>query len=54
MWIIYLQKGLWDDTHSLYIIDIFYQGPLGYEGMYRKSCEITMKLMRSQKDSLLR
>eukprot|EP00794_Sanderia_malayensis_P008013 gene8012-8872_t len=28
-------------------------GSLGYEGIFRRSCEITMKLMRNQKDSLL-
>ena len=30
------------------------QGALGYEGVFRKSCEHTMKVMRSQKESLLR
>ncbi|XP_065069876.1 serine/threonine-protein kinase ATR-like isoform X2 [Rhopilema esculentum] len=28
-------------------------GPLGYEGVFRRSCEVTMKLMRTQRDSLL-
>ncbi|XP_047134569.1 serine/threonine-protein kinase atr isoform X1 [Hydra vulgaris] len=28
-------------------------GPLGHEGVFRKSCEVTMKVMRAQKDSLL-
>jgi len=28
-------------------------GPLGYDGIFRRSCEVTMKLMRTQKDSLL-
>jgi len=28
-------------------------GALGYEGVFRKSCEHTMKVMRSQKESLL-
>ncbi|EDO27461.1 predicted protein, partial [Nematostella vectensis] len=36
-------------THNL--VDAM--GLLGYEGVYRRSCEVTLRLMRSQCDSLL-
>lgn len=29
------------------------QGATGYDGVFRKSCEITMKLMRTECDTLL-
>ncbi|XP_076350485.1 serine/threonine-protein kinase ATR-like isoform X2 [Tachypleus tridentatus] len=28
-------------------------GPLGYEGIFRKACEVTMKVMRNQKEALM-
>ncbi|XP_028398063.1 serine/threonine-protein kinase ATR-like isoform X2 [Dendronephthya gigantea] len=36
-------------THNM----IQAMGPLGYEGIFRRSCEVTLKLMRNQNDSLL-
>lgn len=36
-------------THNM----INAMGPLGYEGVYRRSCEVTLRLMRNQCDSLL-
>ncbi|XP_023240203.1 serine/threonine-protein kinase ATR-like [Centruroides sculpturatus] len=36
-------------THNM--IDAM--GPTGYEGIYRKACEVTMRLMRTQTDSLM-
>lgn len=35
--------------HSLYE-----QGPTGYEGAFRKACEVTMRVMRSKTDALMR
>ena len=28
-------------------------GPLGYEGIYRKMCEVTMKILRDYKEPLI-
>lgn len=32
----------------------FPQGPLGVEGIFRRSCEVTLRVMRDQMDPLMR
>ena len=38
--------------HTLLYVCIL-QGPTGYEGVYRRACETTLRVMRNQSDPLM-
>ena len=37
-------------THNM----IHAMGPMGYEGVFRRACEVTLRVMRDQSDPLMR
>ena len=39
---------------QVYIDHVYLQGPMGYEGIFRKACEVTLRVMRTQMDPLMR
>ena len=39
---------------NIRLLDFKFQGPLKLEGIYRRACEVTLRVMRNEIDPLMR